>query len=111
MFRSNALRVCPIWDGGVQKYNLLIGENQDKRAVVAYHHFVTWEYCVFFLVSFCITLTRMHAMLNYHFVSRVGCILVLTNMMVIVGPPGDKYNYALTLSFKCQTNVPWFGYG
>ena len=53
----------------------------------------------------------MHAMLNYHFVSRVGCILVLTNMMAIVSPPGDKYNYALTLSFKCQTNVPWFGYG
>ena len=53
----------------------------------------------------------MNAMLKNRFVSRVGCILVLTNMMSIVSPPGDKYCYALKLSFKCQTNVPWFGYG
>ena len=53
----------------------------------------------------------MHAMLKDRFVSRVGCILVLTNMMSIVSSLGDKYCYALTLSFKCETNVPWFGYG
>ena len=110
MFRSNALRVYPIRDGGVQKHILLFSENQDKRAVVAHCHFVAWKYCIFFLVSFSITPTRMHAMLKDRFVSRVGCILVLTNMMSIVSPPGDKYlciNIILQVSDKC----PVVGYG
>ena len=52
----------------------------------------------------------MHAMLKDRFVSRVGCILVLTNMMSIVSPPGDKYlciNIILQVSDKC----PVVGYG
>jgi len=79
---SNALRVCPIWDGGVQDHSFLFSKSEAKQAAVAHHHFVAREYCVFLFVSF--QIMREHAMLKDRFISRVACVLVFNNLMVVV---------------------------
>jgi len=48
------------------------------------------------------------------FITRVGCILVLNNLMVFVSKPSRRQknqSLVLTLSFECATLVPWFGFG
>ena len=87
IFRSDALRVCPIRDGGAQNHILLFGKNQAKRAAVTHRHFVAWKYHIFLRVSSLYDADHAYGKLKIRFISRVACVLVLNNLMVAVRSP------------------------